>query len=486
MNMEVLMVSLDQLLSPYPQAPELSANAVRAEIRANSTTEPVFFVLDDDPTGTQSVADIPVLTTWGLEDCKWALMQEKPAIYVMTNSRSLPRSEVAIIIDEIVQNASEAARELNIPISFVSRSDSTLRCHFPLEAASIAKSIEKNGQDIDGIILIPAFPDAGRLTINGVHYCREGNSYIPVGESEFARDASFGFHSSELALWVEEKSRGEIPFDNVVTADLNCVRTKPEELFSRVMSICNGMVFAPDAACEEDLRAISLALIQAEAQGKHFVYHVGPPFMRARIGQDRHAPITSDEINTLIDSERAFVPGGLVVVGSHVAVTNAQLNHLTSNVPLHQIELDVSQVIDDSQREMYLNELAHEAIDCLSEKTVLISTSRKVHTASDPEASLAIARLVSASLVRLVQEIIAGTSPRFVIAKGGITSSDLASKALQMRHAMCIGPMLEGIISLWTACSGPALGIPYIVFPGNVGDETALTQVVQKLTASQK
>ena len=116
----------------------------------------------------------------------------------------------------------------------------------------------------------------------------------------------------------------------------------------------------------------------------------------------------------------------------------------------------------------------------------MISTSRKVHTASNPEASLAIARLVSASLVRLVQEIIAGTSPRFVIAKGGITSSDLASKALQMRHAMCIGPMLEGIISLWTACSGPALGIPYIVFPGNVGDETALTQVVQKLTASQK
>jgi len=157
-----------------------------------------------------------------------------------------------------------------------------------------------------------------------------------------------------------------------------------------------------------------------------------------------------------------------------------------SNVPLHHIELDVSQVIDDSQREIYLNELAREAIDCLSEKTVLISTSRKVHTASDPEASLAIARLVSASLVRLVQEIITGTSPRFVIAKGGITSSDLASKALQMRHAMCIGPMLEGIISLWTACSGPALGIPYIVFPGNVGDETALTRVVQKLTASQK
>ena len=108
--MEVLMVSLDQLLSPYPQAPDISVNTVRTEIRANSTTEPVFFVLDDDPTGTQSVADIPVLTTWDIEDCKWALLQEKPAIYVMTNSRSLPRSEVSIIINEIVQNASEAAQ----------------------------------------------------------------------------------------------------------------------------------------------------------------------------------------------------------------------------------------------------------------------------------------------------------------------------------------------------------------------------------------
>ena len=99
------MVSLDQLLSPYPQAPELSANAVRAEIRANLTTEPVFFVLDDDPTGTQSVADLPVVTGWSVEDLTWALSTGAPAGYVMTNSRSPDPADAERHNVEVVTNA---------------------------------------------------------------------------------------------------------------------------------------------------------------------------------------------------------------------------------------------------------------------------------------------------------------------------------------------------------------------------------------------
>ena len=69
-----------------------------------------------------------------------------------------------------------------------------------------------------------------------------------------------------------------------------------------------------------------------------------------------------------------------------------------------------------------------------------------------------------------------------MIAKGGITSSDVATKGLSIRHATVIGPMLPGIVSLWSGQDGPAQGIPYIVFAGNVGDETSLAEVAEKLT----
>lgn len=72
--------------------------------------------------------------------------------------------------------------------------------------------------------------------------------------------------------------------------------------------------------------------------------------------------------------------------------------------------------------------------------------------------------------------------PNFVVAKGGITSSDVATKGLMIRRAMVLGQILPGI-PVWRA--GPESkfpGMPYVIFPGNVGGETALLESVQKLT----
>ncbi|MCB1255217.1 MAG: hypothetical protein KDB39_18685, partial [Austwickia sp.] len=73
--------------------------------------------------------------------------------------------------------------------------------------------------------------------------------------------------------------------------------------------------------------------------------------------------------------------------------------------------------------------------------------------------------------------------PRFVVAKGGITSSDVAARGLSIERAMVRGPMLPGIVSLWEPIDGPARGIPYIVFAGNVGGPSSLAEVVHKLSA---
>lgn len=476
--------------STYPPAPDLSAADVRDAIQKSGAPRPIFVVLDDDPTGTQSVADLPVLTAWTGEDFAWAFAQDPDAIYVMTNSRSLSPADAEAVTRDVVSAANAAAAadaSLDRPLAFVSRSDSTLRGHFPLEPDTIADCVREAGGHVDGIVVVPAFPDAGRITVGGMHYAKVGDEFVPAGDTEFARDKSFGYTSSRLADWVEEKTGGAIPASSVTTIDLAAIRTDPAAVQAAVDSL-DGGVLAPDIATEEDLRALSLALIKAEAAGKSFIYRVGPPFVRARIGMDVPTPLTSEEVDASRaaaspSDARPQVPGGLVVVGSHVDLTTRQLAGLMEAGDVPRIEIDVPTVIDPATRDAHVADVAARAIDALSAGTAIVTTSRQLVSGADADSSLAISRDVSAAVVDVVQQVIAAVIPRFVIAKGGITSSDVASKGLSIRHARVVGPMLPGIVSLWSPADGPAAGVPYIVFAGNVGDETSLRAVVDTLSA---
>lgn len=475
------MTSLEELVAGFRRPRPVSAEEVRAAT-IDAGLEQVLVVLDDDPTGTQSVAGLPVLTGWDVEDFRWAFSRSAPAIYVMTNSRSLAPDSVEAVTREVVTTAVRVAGEMAIDPVFVSRSDSTLRGHFPLETDVITAAC---GHEVDGVILVPAFDEAGRVTVGGVHYCRVGDDYQPVGETEFAKDATFGYRASRLAEWVEEKTKGAVPADDVVVIGLDSLRGDPETVLDTVMGLGDGAVLTADIVTEEDLRALSLALIGAEAAGKRFVYRVGPPFVRARIGQPKHAPVS------LADIEEARrwagaplqqpLPHGLVVVGSHVGVTQRQLAHLKENVAATVLEVDVAKVIDGSERATHLRGLIDRAVESLDSGSVIVQTSRRLVTGADGRSSLEISRQVSAAVVAVVRGILLRRAPAFVLAKGGITASDVASKALEIRHGLAVGPMLPGIVSLWVAQDGPARGIPYVVFPGNVGDDESLSAVVKRL-----
>lgn len=208
----------------------------------------------------------------------------------------------------------------------------------------------------------------------------------------------------------------------------------------------------------------------------------GPPFVRARIGQSVHEPLTVDAIEAS-RGDRQLARGGLVVVGSHVALTTRQLDDLRDRAEPFELELDVAKLIDSGLRDDYISDIAEEAADALNQGNVTVRTSRKLVTGADGDSSLEISRRVSAGVVAVVRQILALNPPRFVVAKGGITSSDVASKGLQIGRAVFVGPMLPGIVSLWSGQDGPAAGIPYIVFAGNVGGDTSLTEVVQKLSS---
>ena len=464
-------------LQGYPAARPVAASEVRS---ASDALGSRLIVLDDDPTGTQSVADLPVLTAWDVDDFTAVFSTEAPAVYVLTNARSLGEADARTRNREVAVNALTAARNAGIDLEFVSRGDSTLRGHFPLETNTLADTIAAaGGAPIDGVLIVPAFPDAGRVTIGGTHYMRDGDELRPIGETEFARDATFGYASSALADWVAEKSDGRHPAASVIVIDLSIVRAGADAIADAIHDAVDRTPIVCDVVTEDDLRLLSLGLIEARRRGKNLLSRVGPPFVRARIGAEQRTPLTADDAFPDGGAER----GGLIVVGSHVAVTTRQLARLRAVHPdLTDIEIDVARVLDPADAPGYLRRTAAEVAAALDDGDVVVSTSRTVTVAADADASLEIARTVSSAVVQIVQDVVAQTRPRFVVAKGGITSSDVAARGLSMRRATVLGPLLPGIISLWEPADGPAVGVPYVVFAGNVGDDDALAHVVTTLT----
>ncbi|MFC9334048.1 four-carbon acid sugar kinase family protein [Arthrobacter sp. NPDC057009] len=482
------------VLAAFPAELQIPARQVADAVAATAATSPrVLVVLDDDPTGTQSVADLPVLTRWEVADFQWALHQGKPAVYVLTNTRSLDPGEAAARNEEVVRNALAAARDGQgeVRLGFVSRSDSTLRGHFPLEPDVIAATVAaESGEATDGVVMVPAFPDAGRITIGGVHYTRgpEAGGLTPVAETEFAKDATFGFANSEMAKYVEEKSQGRFAADSVIVLDLNIIRAgsatgQPEvsakAIADAIEPATASTPIVVDIVTENDMRALALGLEEAERRGKKLLYRVGPPFMRARIGQDIRPELSGEEAYAGNTPSEA---GGLIVVGSHVGVTTRQLKVLTDRHSSARIvEIDVEKLLGE-EAPAYLDQTVDTVVEALRSGDVIVHTSRLLIKTDDPAESLRIARTVSAAVVAVVNRTLKTFPPRFVIAKGGITSSDVAAHGLEIRHAIVRGPMLPGIVSLWEPVDGPAKGIPYIVFAGNVGDDESLAQVTSKLS----
>src|SRR5207244_1091146 len=61
-------------------------------------------------------------------------------------------------------------------------------------------------------VLCPAFLSAGRITVGDVHYVAAEDRCVPVAQTEFARDATFGYRHSDLRAWVHERAgaRGRV------------------------------------------------------------------------------------------------------------------------------------------------------------------------------------------------------------------------------------------------------------------------------------
>jgi uncharacterized protein YgbK (DUF1537 family) len=250
-------------------------------------------------------------------------------------------------------------------------------------------------------------------------------------------------------------------------------------------SLSDGRPVVVDAASDDDLRVLALALMQAERAGARLIYRVGPSFVRARAGLEARAALSEDEVREIVQrggrGGDAGVAQGLVVAGSHVAQTTRQLERLSELDDLAVYELDVERLLVPATRADVIVEVIRNIVMSLASSDVVLTTSRLVVRSDDAAISLAIARSVSAALVDVVRGVLNQQVPSWIVAKGGITSSDIATEALQIRRAWVRGPLLDGIVSLWEPAPDSPRILPYVVFAGNVGSDDALLDVVTKL-----
>jgi uncharacterized protein YgbK (DUF1537 family) len=490
--------------------------ALRASIRRARADEPrLLGVLDDDPTGSQAVHDVQVVTV--LDEAAYEdAFAAAGVCFVLTNSRSLPEREAAGLSARAARGLLAVADRRGAAIDLISRSDSTLRGHVIAEVTALAGVLRTvAGRGHDAVLFVPAFIEAGRLTVGDIHWARTGAGMVPVGETEFARDRVFGYATSDLREFLAAKSGGAIRPGDVASISLADIRTGGVRRIRSVLAAArNGTWVVVNAAEYSDLETVAHAVLLAERDGQSFLFRTGPSFVRALSGLDPRAPLRGPDLAPALGGASGRF--GLVVVGSHVAQTNRQLDALlNADGAPHRVVLDAEAVLRDAPA--VVAAAAERVAAGLRSSDVVLSTSRTVvggtvaggAVAGSAVAGgavaggavaggavaggaimkddaqrddLAVARAVSGALARVVRLALAA-GPAWIVAKGGITSHDVAVHGLGIRRAEVAGQLFPGLISVFRPADAvpEAIGMPYVVFPGNVGDDEALARVVQLL-----
>lgn len=464
--------------------PALDENKLDMELNAAIESDKhKIVVLDDDPTGVQTVHDLSVYTDWSVQSIKCGFAEKEKAFYVLTNSRGLSVEQTVNVHTEIAKNVEAVSRETGIDYIIINRSDSTLRGYYPLETEVLKREIEAcSNKKFDGEILCPFFKEGGRFTLDNVHYVQYGKMLKPAGKTEFAKDQTFGYKSSNLCNYIEEKTSGKFKAKDVISISLHDLRTGNVDVIRKKLIAVDGFnKIVVNAIDYCDLKVFMTALYQALADGKRFLYRTAASIVKVAAGIDDQPLLSRRKMIT-----KETKNGGIIVVGSHTKKTTEQLDNLLTLSNTVGIEFNSNLVLDSDKFQKEINRvvtLNEEVIE--SGKTAVNYTKRKLLSVKNdsPEQELMRSVKISDGVQSLVGLL--KVTPRFVVAKGGITSSDVGTKALKVKKARVLGQIQPGIPVWKTGSESKFPGIPYVIFPGNVGESDTLKNVVSILIEAE-
>ncbi len=426
------------------------------------TSRETVIVLDDDPTGTQTVHDVPVLTDWKVESLQAELSAAQDLIYVLTNTRRMSGEDARKTNREIGEHISMASKLTGRDVRVISRSDSTLRGHYPLEIEELQQSLnlEKALQ-----VVIPAFMEGGRYTLDDVHYVQEGKALVPAGETPYAADEVFGYRSSHVVDWIEEKYLNRIVRDQIKTIPIPIIRDLYARQLAQWILNLEARVVIVNAASYYDLEKVALALRIAEQEGRDFIYRTAASFVRAYCAKSERAMLEGPEV-------RNGPNGGLILVESSHKQSQNQLQALLSFTEVQPVALSASAI---KEGQLSAAEVAGEISGHVQKGAdVAVYFEAAEDLSVDHEQSL-----WHDFLVEVLDHT--DTRPGFLLAKGDRITSEIATRVLKVRRAMVRGQISEGIPVWELGYETPFPGLRYILFPDNVGEEDTLLQIALKL-----
>lgn len=400
-------------------------------------------VLDDDPTGTQSVTDATVLLASDA-DAIAEVLTTADAVYVQTNSRALSEADAVDFVTRVRADGLAAAQRLGEDVRFVLRGDSTLRGHVFAETEVFLES--------DSIIVfVPAFPEGGRTTSGGIHYVNVDGRNVPAHASEYAADPVFPFATGVLVDYVHEKSGRA-----AISVPITTVRAG--NLLSVLHDATAGSVVVPDAETPEDIRAIADAVDLAIAGGKSIVVRSASPLA---------AELAGVPSSGLLATPLAHGVGAvLLVCGSHTAGATLQLDRVVEHFGAPAI-VDTEHALQDPAAQG--RAAAAEAAAALADRPLAFVTSARERAAEHN--TLEHGEKVMSALTSAVRELLPSVS--VVVSKGGITSAEVAATGIGATRAHVLGQILPGV-SAWELEAHDGRRLLYIVVPGNVGGPTTL------------
>lgn len=475
----------DDVIAQYEHVidPAISSRLETA-IQANHSK---IIVLDDDPTGVQTVHGVTVVTGWDVESIRQGFRTEEKMFFILTNSRSFTAEETRKVHRDIASNIITVSKEFDIPFILVSRGDSTLRGHYPLETEVLREGMEEGtGSSIDGEVIFPFFKEGGRYTVENVHYVESQGVLVPSGETEFAQDKTFGYHSSNLCDWVEEKTAGAYQAQDVTAISLAELRAHDiAGIAAKLQAVQHFNKVIVNALDYCDIEVFCLALYEVLASGKQFLFRTAAGFVRVFGGVQPQPLLQAEQLfRAQAESDTSSVQGGLIVAGSHTHLTTGQLKQLEGHQDIVKVELN--QHLAAEPEAVWQGEITRtmEAVVELLQggQTVVLCTRRERFDLNNgnKEDELRVAVRISGALTEVVGQLT--VRPRYIIAKGGITSSDIGTKALQVKQAVVAGQVKPGIPAWICGEESKFPRIPYIIFPGNVGKETTLLEIVEELS----
>ena len=437
-------------------------------------------VFDDDPTGSQSVYGCPLILKWDEDTIVQALEIDSPLLFILANTRSMSSQgsenrtrEICRSIKSVFQRESLNLRDVLV----VSRGDSTLRGHGCLEPAILENELGP----FDATFHVPAFLEGGRTTVNGVHLLNG----IPVHLSNFASDQIFGYSTSFLPDWLEEKSHGSIASKSVLHLTIEQLQSAIEtnqgiqDLMVFLRGLSDNVLVVVDAQESSHLSIFANTIIKLMSE-KRFLFRSAASLISAFAELPSNVYSRSSLVSLRLRDKDFKLKPGIIIVGSHVVLADQQLHFLLKDSHLRGIEIPVkkiARVLEGSLPDILLEDLEimffSQVKKILSAgKTPVIYTTRgELQFASSSKRisfGLQLAELIARLVGRLSNDL------GYVISKGGITTQSLLDKGFNLSMVELKGQIMPGLSMVCSHKNNGYIQFPIITFPGNLGDETTL------------